>query len=358
MSLPSSKEEETIQQDEHLAAMGEENVEESHMARLLSVDQYAVPDDNSDKHLAWVVAGTLWWYLYTSVQVLYFHPPQEFFGLSAEGIQWMGYFITASQLMIYAGCYKLARASTLQEAQTLVNLMTAVCIPADVMTTLVNPTGSKGITILVFAEITMFFGIYLAHYLRKASFRELPPEQHHSSSSTPLEISDNFGGILQTIREYRPPAHQQATHLAVSFTRSFVAFTIVTGSVGEYILAQQHNQGADPQLHSLLVLGSLLVVAFHTALECALTTLYPGIGLERFTSFLVLETILYSVHMFAASLATVQSVFGTSLIDQALYIWLFGSATAKVIDRSSRLLGKIDFDEKLGLSDLDGGTSR
>ena len=45
--------------------------------------------------------------------------------------------------------------------------------------------------------------------------------------------------------------------------------------------------------------------------------------------------------------------FGDTLVDQILWSWLFGSAAGKLIDRLGKLLGKVDFDDMLGLSKLD-----
>jgi hypothetical protein len=251
-----------------------------------------------------------------------------------------------SQVLVYVGLYRLARAKMLQKAQQLVIGMTALCIPADLIVTLVNPTGSKGLTILAFAKITFFFRTFLALYLRKASYREIPPSE--------LVPTENVNSALDALATYRPPKGIQATRMATDFTRSFVAFAIAaSASANQPVLSNNSDSGGggDP-----LALAALLIVVLHTATECSLTTVYPGANLHRFSSFLVAEIILYGIHMLAASLGSIQAMFATeSLVDQALFIWLFGSATAKVVFKVAALLGRIDFDSKLGLSNLDEG---
>eukprot|EP00529_Nitzschia_sp_RCC80_P020718 CAMPEP_0113476480 /NCGR_PEP_ID=MMETSP0014_2-20120614/19691_1 /TAXON_ID=2857 /ORGANISM="Nitzschia sp." /LENGTH=400 /DNA_ID=CAMNT_0000369499 /DNA_START=534 /DNA_END=1736 /DNA_ORIENTATION=- /assembly_acc=CAM_ASM_000159 len=371
---------------------------------------YVVPHDDSNVHLSIVVAGTFWWYAYAFLAMWQQHPylpavdvdvdllmstknvdpDHSLFGMDLFLYRCLALFVPLSQLAVYGGCYQLARATTLRQAQALVVGMTALCVPADVIVTLVNPTGSKANTILAFCEITLFFGTYLAHYLRKASYRECPPSkpivnisQTQISSSTrstrsaielPIDDDDDSqeiqdmqqqnqqeydGGdtnntIFDTLVHYRPPQGMQATAMAVEFTRSFVAFTIAAGSVGELI-------ANDPTIYKdqPVVVGSLLVVVLHTALECTLVTVFPGVNskLQRYVTYEVTEITLYAVHMLAASVATIQtSVFSEGgLVNQALFIWLFGSATAKVIFKLAALLGKVNWDAKLGLSDLDQG---
>ena len=88
-----------------------------------------------------------------------------------------------------------------------------------------------------------------------------------------------------------------------------------------------------------LLQSSLVIAALHSELDCTWTTVFQDTALEnRFVTFLVLELVLYSVHMFAASLAGFQ--FGDSLVDQARFISLFVSAVAKVLDRTSRVVDK------------------
>lgn len=88
----------------------------------------------------------------------------------------------------------------------------------------------------------------------------------------------------------------------------------------------------------------------HTSIGCFLATTYPGVDLEEFDSYLIAESALYAVHMVATTIVSHEEGFGDTIVDQILWSWLFASATGKLIDRMGKLLGKVDFDSKLGLS--------
>ena len=314
-----------------------------------STAPYKVPHDNTGKHLGFLVAGTLWWYVLSSLKMIA-DPPVDFFGLGEDTIQIMGLFVALSQVAMFSGCSRLSKSKTLAEAQKTVCAMAAVFLPANFVVSLVNPFEAKGITVLACAEVTMCLGIFLSHYLRKASYREIPPQD----SSALTVRDDSFKGIIGHLKDYRPPMKQQATHSAVALTRSFTAFYIATSTVGQYIVYDDYSNP--------LAMLALLIVALHSGLECAITTVFPGARLDKYSTFLSYETILYSVHMFAASLATAQSVFtDTSLLDttwdQYLFLWLFLNALVKVMAKSTGLLSRINFDRLLGLSDLDRGAT-
>ncbi|KAL3938296.1 MAG: hypothetical protein SGARI_001796, partial [Bacillariaceae sp.] len=268
---------------------------------------YHVPFDNTALHLGTLVALTMPWYLYTSLQMTVYNVPEDFFGLSSEIVQLMGIYVFVSQLCVYIVFFQLTRATTLRQAQQLIIIATLLCVPADVIGTLYEPNGSAGLTVLAFAGITFCFGIVMAHYLRKAAFREQPPNQHqHHEESL---------SILQTLQEYRPPYRGQATHMALEFTRSFVSFTISIGALGRFC-AEDHEPNA-------WIVASLISVVVHTSLECFLTTTYPGAELEDNDSYLAFESVFYTIHMFASSIASHSEGFGDSLIDQVLFAWLF-----------------------------------
>eukprot|EP00977_Amphora_coffeiformis_P023519 scaffold13527_cov202-Amphora_coffeaeformis.AAC.4 len=177
---------------------------------------YQVPDDPVCVHLAMLILATFPWYLYTAYEMVTV-PDVDFFGLSHPMITALGLYVAASQVGVYTGCWRLAQAPTLAKAQGLVGILTCLCIPADVIGTLYVPTGSLGITVLAFAAVTTFFGIFLAHYLRKAAYRQVPPVVGHHA---------HYDTVWETLRHYQPAPHHPSTHLAMEFTRGFVSFTI------------------------------------------------------------------------------------------------------------------------------------
>lgn len=312
-----------------------------------------VPDDPLGRHLKMLIASTLPWYAFAAFEMNMF-PKAEFFGLTSTEISTLGSFVMLSQFGVYYGCLRLGKATTLVEAQMLVCIMTFICIPADVIGTLYVPTGSLGVTVVAFAAVTTAFGTFLAHYLRKAAFREIPPTttEHHTLFAENMNEDNTTGpvatthehaeSIWATLREYRPPPHPSSTQLAMEFTRGFVSFTISVSALGTFFA-----EGHDPDFW---IVASLLSVLVHTSVECVLATTFPGVELEEFDSYLVAESALYAVHMVATTIVSHEEGFGDTLVDQILWSWLFGSATGKLLDRLGKLLGKVDFDAKIGLS--------
>jgi hypothetical protein len=295
--------------------------------------RYQVPEDPFGRHLVMLIAATLPWYAFTAFEMKCLSlPSTDFFGLSSTVISAMGTYVLLSQFGVYYGCLRLAKATTLGEAQRLVGIMTCLCIPADVIGTLYKPTGSLGVTVVGFAAVTTAFGIFLAHYLRKAAYREIPPSSHHTDSES----------IWTALQEYRPPPTASSTQLAMEFTRGFVSFTISVSALGTFFA-----EGHDP---NVWIVASLLSVLVHTSIECFLATTFPGVELEEFDSYLLAESALYSIHMVATTIVSHEEGFGDTLVDQILWSWLFGSATGKLIDRMGKLLAKVDFDSKIGLS--------
>lgn len=315
-----------------------------------SIAPYRVPYDNTGMHLGVLVASTLWWYVLSSMKMIS-SPPSNFFGLGEETIQIMGVLVTLSQVAMFSGCERLSKAQSLEEAQKLVYAMAAIFIPTNFFVSLVNPFEAKGIAVLACAEVTLCVGIFLSHYLRKASYREVPPFEGRIFSVR----NDSLSGIFDYLRRYRPPPGQQATHSAVALTRSFASFSIATATLGQYLV---YHDFSNP-----VAFAALSIVASHTALECGLIAVFPGARLDKFATFLGYESVLYSVHILAALFATAQSVFTNSgpldtAWDQVLFLYLFLNALIKVMAKSTGLLSKINFDRILGLADLDNGSSR
>lgn len=115
----------------------------------------------------------------------------------------------------------------------------ALCIPADMMIVLFDPTHKEAVTVAAFALVTMCFGLFQTHYVRLAARRE-DAELIQTDPQAALERLEaaadghhhvNPGGPIGALRDYRPPMKLQAFRMSLAFTRSFVAFTLVRSFV-------------------------------------------------------------------------------------------------------------------------------
>ena len=327
----------------------DETMEESLLTAEDQGDNYHVPDDPLERHMLLLVGVTFPWYAFTAYEMMTGSNNDNFLGLEPVVVSTLGAYVVMSQLAVYFCCTRLARTTTLAKGQALVGVMTCLCVPADVIGTLYEPTGSLGVTVFAFATVTTAFGIFLTHYLRKAAYREVPPVGYQT---IPNEEDENIGllqeeeeeeeSVWAVLQNYRPPPQPSSTKLAAEFTRAFVSFTISVSFLGTYFA-----EGHEP---NFWICASLLSVLVHTSIESFLATVYPGIDLEEFDSYLIAESALYAIHMIATTIVSHEEGFGDTLVDRILWSWLFGSATGKLIDRMGKLLGKVDFDSKLGLS--------
>lgn len=201
---------------------------------------YQVPDDPLQRHVLMLISVTLPWYAFTAYEMITRASSSDFLGLPPLLVSILGVYVVASQLAVYYLCTRLAQTTTLAKAQTLVGIMTCLCIPADVLGTLYEPTGSLGVTVVAFATATTAFGIFLAHYLRKAAYREMPPTNDQHIENEEEHSFDEEESVWAVLQAYRPPPQPSSTKLAMDFTRAFVTFTISVSALGTFF-AEGHE---------------------------------------------------------------------------------------------------------------------
>lgn len=318
-------------------------------------------DNRKGLHLGLLAAGTLWWYAFSTYS--FFQADLTTGGFFADvatsvsplAVDALAVYTTVSQLIVYGCMWRLASAPTLRRAQAWTVACIAVCVPADISVVLFDPTGSEVLTVLAFALVTMIFALYFVHYVRLAAVREersFAAAQQRGAAILLHDNDNNDGhhhalhpdGPWGELRDYRPPQTMQSFHMAVEFTRSFVAFTLAMAGFRD-AFSGQHETGSA----AVLVIASCSLVAAHTAVEMILTTVFPGSDLEEYKSFNVLDATVYFFHIASASVIGHESAFGETIWDELLYSWLFGNAVAKFFG-SLELLGRdIDFDASLGL---------
>jgi len=340
-------------------------------------------DDNMVFHLSCLLGSTIWWYVWNSYELLT-QRSSDFLGIRPGSLIFdsMASYITISQVLVVGVMWKLANAQTLRAAQGWILACIFLCVPADSIIVFFNAADSKLTTVLAFALVTMCFGVFLAHYLRIASQREdyntyllngvdsaMSEEISMDFVSGTSIITEDEGSMMQVssrddnteehkgeehhhhakhdnvfqeVMAYKPPKNLQATHMAVAFTRSFVAFTVALAAVRDS-LGGEHGM-------SFWLVASCASVVVHTAIEMFITTLTPGVDLEEYPEFITFEALLYSVHMIASTYIAHESPLGDSIWDELTYSWLFGNAAAEFTKRIEMLAKDVNYDDKLGLS--------
>lgn len=290
--------------------------------------------DNKILHLGYLILGTLWWYGFSTFEFL--TNPHDFIGIS-EGPLYnaLAAYVTISQIIVYGFLWKLMTSNSLREGQGWVLACIFACVPADTIVILFDPTGSKAVTVVAFTLVTLIYGVLLAFYLRRAADLEPCPVDG-------CEYPDSHLGIFREIRDYRPPAQLQNTHMATDFATAFGAFTVTVAAMRD-----QLNVGEVGPFYYIV----LFVVVAHAAMEMCITTLTPGIDLEQYNTWLKFQAVMSLFQMFAATyIAHLAPEEGMTIWDDLIYSCLFGSAAASFSEFSSELNRDVDFDDKFGIS--------
>ncbi|KAL9189362.1 hypothetical protein ACHAXT_009037 [Thalassiosira profunda] len=335
----------------------------------VSMSYQAIPDPSpsphiiaritSIKHTTILVAGTLWWYIYSAYVIWTAtegHRLAEIISPTARRM--MASYCIVSQLLAYYWLWNLMQhADTLRRGQIYVALTVSSCIPADCIIVLYDPTGNKLLTVLAFAFTTAFFCFPLAHHLREASFREMAPPlatedggHHHREA--------HYNSLGKALQAYRPTREYQSTHMAAIITKVFVSFVVCLAAVfGALGLGnaeesdEEHRGGHDgvPKYYDLFLYASLGCVLCHTAMDVFFHFLFPGFEESEFTGLVVLQTVLWFVHMIAAGLIGHENLLGPTIWDELVNTWLFGVGTVGFLNCIAELAHGVDFDAYLGL---------
>jgi len=102
------------------------------------------------------------------------------------------------------------------------------------------------------------------------------------------------------------------------------------------------------------------LVILHMGHNCMVTALFPGAQLSRFRTYVLADSALYGLHIYAAlSSPTVQQWLSNPagqtakphavLGDQILVLWFVADAAMQLIGPLGKILQSIDFDERFGL---------
>jgi hypothetical protein len=298
-------------------------------------------------HMLGLMAGTLWWYVFSSYEFLTKPDIFDIFGIYSSGNQLLYYsmsaYVTISQLCTYFFLWKLMTTRSLREGQAWIGLCIFACVPADTIVILFDPTGSKSLTVLAFTLVTLIYGILLAFYLRQAAALEPNP----TNNAWFHEGNDSEQTIWSEIIHYRPPADLQNTHMAIDFARSFGAFTVTVAAMRDQLSIGEVGWA---------YYATLIVVVAHSALEMTMTTITPGLDLHKYKSYLQFQAAMNLFQMFAATYIAhvAPEIDGDlSIWDDLVYSCLFGSAAAGFSEYVALLGENVDFDTKIGMANAD-----
>lgn len=305
---------------------------------------------SGSRHLWIVISATCWWYLFCSFHLVANppNPPKEFFlGFDKGGLQTLGAAMAMLTLPLYASMTKLLKAQTLQEAQIAVVGVAAVAAPASAMISILNPTSSFGWTAVGFAETTMFLGVFLAHHLRQASYRDRRGVPNFIPQ-TPFEA----------LTVYRPPQFYQSTLIAWDLTRSMIAFHVAMSVIGQTLIANKQTLGALLPFNSQL--WPWVLVAIHMGHDCMLTAMYPGSKLRRYLSYALTDSALYGLQIYAALASPILQKWlsgggGGShalLANQVLVVAFVTNAALQLLEPMSAIFRALDLDQRFGLTNF------
>lgn len=319
-------------------------------------------DDTNDstRHLWIVVWATCWWYFYNGFSIVAHPPPADkfFFKMDKETMQLMGAGLAFLPVPIYGAMSRLSKAFTLQDAQLSVLYMAIAAVPACVIISVFNASHSRGWTALGFFETTMFLGVFVAHNVRQAAIREGPQPREQAYRFERAEIP------TEALADYRPPMYYQSTQVAAKLTRDLVSFHVAVSVISSSLL--QNKQTFSDLFPFNAELWAWVLVVIHMGHNCMVTAMFPGAQLSRFRTYVVADSALYGLHIYAAlSSPIVQNWLSNPvgqtakphavLGDQILVLWFVADAAMQLIGPLGRILQSIDFDDKFGLVVNRGG---
>lgn len=318
-------------------------------------DRFLYDESNdSTRHLWIVVWATCWWYFYNGFSIVAHPPPTDkyFFKMDKETMQLIGAGLAFLPVPIYGAMSRLSKAFTLKDAQFSVLYMAIAAVPACVVISVFNPSHSRGWTALGFFETTMFLGVFVAHNVRQAAIREGPQPTEQAYRFERAEIP------TEALADYRPPLYYQSTQVAAKLARDLVSFHVAM-SVISYTLLQNKQTFSDLVPFNAELWAWVLVIV-HMGHNCMVTAMFPGAQLSRFRTYVVADSALYGLHIYAAlSSPIVQNWLSNPdgqtskphavLGDQILVLWFVADAAMQLIGPLGRILQSIDFDEKFGL---------
>mmetsp|Transcript_134248 Transcript_134248/g.388630 ORF Transcript_134248/g.388630 Transcript_134248/m.388630 type:complete len:449 (-) Transcript_134248:48-1394(-) len=313
--------------------------------------------DDIARHLWIVVWATCWWYVYNGLMIVAHPPPvgdkaPYFFKMDKETMQLYGAFLAFLPVPIYSALSRLAKSYTLQEAQFAVAFLALSAVPAYAIISVFNPLHNRSWGAVGLFETTMFIGAFVAHHLRQAALREGPQPAEKAVRFERAEIAS------EAIEDYRPPIYYQSTQVAAKLSRDFVSFHVALSVITASLISSKENFFALFPFNSDL--WAWVLVLIHMGHSCFVTALFPGAQLNRFRTYVLADSALYAVHIYAAiSSPTVQQWLSNPegqvskphavLGDQILVLWFVADAAMQLIGPLGRILQSIDFDEKFNL---------
>ena len=323
-----------------------------------------VEDEDIARHLWIVVWATCWWYVYNGLNIVAHPPPTDakaafFFKMDKESIQMYGALLAFLPVPIYGALARLSKSYTLQEAQVAAAFLALVAAPAYTIIGVFNPLHNRSWGALGLFGTTMFLGAFVAHHLRQAAIREGPRPPEESIRFERAEIAS------EALEDYRPPLYYQSTQVAAKLTRDMVSFHVAISAITATLIVNKQT------FWDLFPFNSdcwaWLLVVIHMGHNCMITALFPGAQLSRFRTYVLADSALYGLHIYAALSSTIvqqwlsnpegnvskgpHSVLG----DQILVLWFVADAAMQLIGPLGKILQSIDFDEKLNLSVMRDG---
>lgn len=268
----------------------------------------------------------------------FFAEPKDFFGIEGNLYTALAAYVPMSQIFTYGFLWKLMNAKTLRGGQFWIVLCILFCVPADSIIVLFDPTAEKALTVLAFTLVTIVYGVLLSYYLRRAAEREV------GTCLSLLDEPDN-NGVWDEIVNYRPPVDIQNTYMSTDFARAFAAFVVTLAAIRDEINLEETS--IDPSFLPLYFASLGLIVA-HSAWDMSVTTLLPGIQLDKYRSYLWILFWVNFVELFASSAISTYAVAeDANFFDDLTYSFLFGNAAAAFADNVASLSEGIDFDEMI-----------
>lgn len=318
-------------------------------------------DEDITRHLWIVVWATCWWYVYNGLNIVAHPPPTDakapfFFKMDKESIQVYGALLAFLPVPIYGALSRLSKSYSLQEAQLAATFLAIATAPAYAVIGVFNPLHNRSWGALGVFGTTMFLGTFVAHHLRQAALREGPRPTEEAIRFERAEIAS------EALEDYRPPIYYQSTQVAAKLTRDAVSFHVAVSAITATLLANKQT------LWDLFPFNSdcwaWVLVLVHMGHNCMITALFPGAQLSRFRTYVLADSALYGVHIYAAlSSPIVQQWLSNPegnaskgphavLGDQILVLWFVADAAIQLIGPLGRILQSIDFDEKFNLSPM------
>jgi hypothetical protein len=320
-----------------------------------------VEDDDIARHLWIVVWATCWWYVYNGLNIVA-HPPATdakapfFFQMDKETIQMFGAILAFLPVPIYGALARLSKSYSLQEGQVAITFLGLVAAPAYAIIAVFNPLHNRSWSTLGLFATTMFIGTFVAHHLRQAAIREGPRPTEEAIRFERAEIAS------EALQDYRPPLYYQSTQVAAKLTRDMVSFHVAICAITSTLLFNKQT------FWDLFPFSAecwpWILVMIHMGHNCMITALFPGAQLGRFRTYVLADSALYGVHIYAALSSPIVQQWLSSpeglvakgphsvIGDQIVVLWFVADAAMQLIGPLGRILQSIDFDEKFNLSPM------